>query len=232
MSKPSPSPVSADGWSRYSIWDHTSSVHDLYIRRARMEAEEMTCAAQAAEILQPLVDPGDTLLDVGCGTGWFFHSLRTRGIDAEYWGIDASTAFIATGRREMPAFGLPPERLQVIRLEDLAGAVDHVVCMNVLSNVDNFHRPLERLAHMANKTLVLRESLKSGPEYAYVRDHFLDDGCDLRVHVNAYDIDEVAGFITDHGFDVSTVVDRRSGGAPEMVIGHPHYWTFLVARRR
>jgi hypothetical protein len=26
--------------------------------------------------------------------------------------------------------------------------------------------------------------------------------------------------------------DRRSGGQPEMVIGHPHHWTFLVATRR
>jgi hypothetical protein len=28
------------------------------------------------------------------------------------------------------------------------------------------------------------------------------------------------------------VVDRRTGGKPEMVIGHPHHWTFLVATRR
>jgi len=27
------------------------------------------------------------------------------------------------------------------------------------------------------------------------------------------------------------VTDRRTGGQPELVIGHLHYWTFLVADR-
>jgi SAM-dependent methyltransferase len=224
--------VTDDGWSRYSIWDHSATVRDLYRARARDEAEEMTCAAQAVELLAPCLRPGDSVLDVGCGSGYLFHSLRRRGIEVDYHGIDASPTLVAIGREELPAFGFDPERLRVLRVEDMTGAADHVVCMNVLSNIDNFHLPLERLLRVAGRTVILRESLGAGSSYRYVRDEFLDPEVDLRVHVNRYDLDEVRRFMEDLGFDTEPVVDRRTGGEPELVIGHPHHWTFLVGRRR
>lgn len=224
--------IRTDAYPRWSIWEHSEVVRELYAARAADRAEEMDCAAQAAELLAPLVRPGDSVLDAGCGSGYFFHSLRRRALPVEYVGVDASPSLIAIGREHLPAFGLPADRLVVSRLEDLDGQVDHVVCLNVLSNVDNYHRPLERLLAMARTSLVLRESLTTGARYQYVTDEYLDDGVALRVHVNHYDLDDVRGFVAARGFDVETVVDRRTGGRPEQVIGHDHHWTFLVARRR
>lgn len=223
--------ISGDGWQKYCIWEHSSTVKDLYARRCRLEEEEMTCAAQAAELLAPHVSAGDTLLDAGCGSGYFFHSIRSRDIPVEYFGIDAAPSLIKIGRSILPQFGLSADRLQVLRIEDLTGEADHVVCMNVLSNIDNFHRPLERLLHCARKTVVLRESLNEKADYSYVRDRFLDEDVDLRVYVNTYSIGEVADFIQSYGFRVQSFTDRRTGGRPELVIGYPHYWNFLVAHR-
>jgi SAM-dependent methyltransferase len=220
-----------DGWQRHCIWEHSATIRELYSRRARDEAEEMECAAQAAELLAPLAAPGDSLLDAGCGSGYFFHSLKRRAITLAYHGIDAAPSLVAIGRRELPAHGLPAERLRVLRIEDLDGEVDHVLCMNVLSNIDNYHRPLERLLTMARKSLVLRESAKDGALYSYVSDPYLDAGVDLKVHVNAYDAGELAAFIASYGFRVERITDRRTGGKPEPVIGHPHWWTFFHAVR-
>jgi SAM-dependent methyltransferase len=222
----------SDGWTAHNIWQHSAPVRELYTRRARDEAEEMTCAAQAAELIEPLVRPGDSLLDVGCGSGYFFHSLRRRNIPVDYYGIDATQIFIEMGRAELATFGLAADRLQVVRIEDFRGEADHVLCMNVISNIDNYHRPLERLLKAARRTFVLRESVRDGASYSYVRDDFLDPGVDLKVYVNAYDRAEITGFIESYGFMVEQVTDRRTGGRPEDVIGYPHYWTFLVARRR
>jgi SAM-dependent methyltransferase len=224
--------VRADGYAAHSIWEHSETVAGLYRSRARDEAEEMTCAAQAAELLQPLAAAGDSLLDAGCGSGYFFHSLRRRAIAADYWGIDASPRLIGIGREELPRFGLPAERLQVLRIEDFRGSADHVLCMNVLSNIDNYHRPLERLLQAARKSLLLRESARDGARYAWVRDEFLDPGVKLNVHVNAYDAAELTRFIEGYGFAVERIEDRRSSGKPEDVIGHPHWWTFFRAIRK
>jgi SAM-dependent methyltransferase len=221
--------INGNGWEKYCIWEHSSTVRDLYARRCRLEAEEMTCAAQCAELLAPHAAAGDTLLDAGCGSGYFFHSLRTRSIPVEYFGIDAAPSLVAIGQQLLPPFGLPAERLQVMRIEDLDGDVDHVVCMNVLSNLDNFHRPLERLLRCANKTVILRESAKDEAHYAYVHDNYLDAGIDLKVHVNAYSIGELTAFIESHGFQVTAIQDRYTGGQPQSVIDHPHYWTFFLA---
>lgn len=224
--------IDGNGWARYCIWEHSATVRELYARRCRMEAEEMTCAAQAAELLSPLVSAGDTLLDAGCGAGYFYHSLRTRGIPVEYFGIDAAPSLVGIGRQHLPAFGLAPDRLQVMRIEDLDGSIDHVVCMNVLSNIDNYHRPLERLLLTARKSVILRESCHDGNEtYRYVTDRYLDEGNDLRVYVNTYAVGGVMAFMREYGYDVAQVIDRRTGGEPELVIGYPHHWTFLVATR-
>src|SRR5207249_4470777 len=122
-------------------------------------------------------------------------------------------------------------RLTTMQIEELEGEVDHVVCINVLSNLDNYHRPLERLLRVARKSVVIRESLHDRTDYQYVIDRFLDPGVELRVHVNTYATDDVVRFIRSYGFDVSAVRDDRAGDEPEMVIGYPHYWKFLVASR-
>lgn len=220
------------GWQRFDIWEHSQTVRDLYRRRCLREVEEMTAHAQAAELVSTHVAPGDILLDAGCGSGYLFHSLAARNIAVEYFGIDAAETLIAIGRETLPAFGLPADRLSVQRIEDTDGECDHVVCVNVLSNIDNYHRPLERMLLMARKTVILRESLKEGGEYHYVVDRFLDANVNLKVHVNHYDIAYVTDFIRSYGFDVEHVIDRRTGGRPESVIGHDHYWTFLVATRQ
>lgn len=219
------------GWLRHSIWEHSATVRELYARRCRLEAEEMTCHAQAAELLAPLVSPGDTVLDAGCGSGYFFHSLHKRKLPVEYWGMDASDTLLDIGRATLPEFGLPAGRLQRLRLDDLDGEADHVVCLNVLSNIDNFHRPLERLLKCARKTLILRESLSDEASYSWVVDRFLDPGVELSVHVNTYRLGEVLAFIEARGFVARPVLDERTQGVAEMVIGHPHHWTFILAQR-
>lgn len=223
--------ISFDGFLSYNIWDHSPTVTDLYTRRILQDVEEMTCAAQAAELVKNLIIPKDTLLDVGCATGYFFQSLAQRNIPVEYYGIDATARFIDIGRSLLPSFGLPSERLCVGRIEDMNGQFDHIVCMNVLSNLDNYHRPLERMLNMARKSVILRESIKDGSEYRYVVDKYLDTSRPLRVYVNAYDRNEVCSFARELGFATKETIDQRTGGRAELVIDYPHYWTFLIMQR-
>jgi len=221
-----------DGWNHYCIWEHSRSVRELYESRCLQQSEEMTSHRQAVELLAPHVTPGDQLLDVGCGSGYFFHSLRSRAVPVEYYGMDAAPSLLEIGRRILPRYGLDPVRLLHLRLEDLRAQVDHVVCINVLSNIDNYHRPLERMLQAARKTVILRESVADTTHYQYVRDSFLDEGIDLRVHVNTYGRGELEKFISSYGFRVDFHTDEYTGGKPQDVIGYPHHWTFLQCMRQ
>ncbi len=224
--------IKSDGWDIYSSWENSSTVRDLYKERCRLEVTEMTCHAQAVDILKPHIHVGDSILDVGCGSGYFFHSIASRKITAEYWGIDSSKSLIEIGRKELSKFKLPPKNLQNIRVEDLDGSFDHIICINVLTYVDNYHKPLERMLKMSQKTVLLRESIKEISEYSYVRDHYLDNGVNLNVHVNHYGQDELIEFIGRYGFEAEVITDLRTGGNPEMVIDHPHYWKFVLAKKK
>jgi len=191
----------------------------------------MDCARQAAGLLAKHARTGETLLDAGCDSGYLFHSVEKMRLD--YTGVDASPSLIRIGQEEMPRFGCAASKLVCARIEDLQGRVDHVVCMNVLSNLDNFHRPMERLLSMTARTLILRESIWDRPsEYSYVPDKFLDEGVNLYVHVNTYSVTEITLLGERMGFAVSCLLDERTQGQPEMVIGHPHHWTFMVFQKQ
>ena len=224
--------ISTKGWNKYCIWEHSATVKELYTKRCRLQEEEMVCASQAAELLAPQVEAGDKLLDAGCGSGYFYHSLVARNIPVDYWGIDSAKSLIKVGQSILPKHGLPAEHLVHGRLEDLDTEVDHVLCMNVLSNIDNYHRPLERLLKSARKTVILRESVAKTVSYLYVPDKYLDPGVNLKVHVNTYKESEFIEFICSYGFDVESFIDRRTDGKPELIIDYPHHWKFFRATKK
>lgn len=224
--------IRTGAWSRYSIWEHSAEVLELYTKRARGEAEEMTCHAQAAEILAAYSSPGDTLADIGCGSGYFLHSLKSRNIPLKYTGCDACEPFILAGKSAFTAKGIDPSHLVHARIEDLELEVDHAICINVLSNIDNFHRPLERMLLGARKSVLLRESFAENGSYFYVKDKFLDPDVNLKVHVNTYSQSEVEAFVRSYGFEPEWIIDRYTGGAPQLVIDYPHHWKFLLAKRK
>jgi predicted TPR repeat methyltransferase len=224
--------IRTDGFEHYNSWGHSASLRELYRRRCQRREPEMTCAAQAADLLAPLAVNGQTILDVGCGSGYFFHSLKNRNIPLEYYGVDATASLIKIGQEELPSYGLPADRLQSAQIEDLTGTVDFVLCMNVLTYLGNFHAALARILDIAETNIILRESFSDIEDYAFVLDDQLDEGMELNVHINTYNRRSVRNFIQARGFDVIEIQDIHSGGQPEFFLSRAHHWRFLVATRK
>jgi SAM-dependent methyltransferase len=218
----------------WNPWANDRKTLALYRRRCRGEVKEMTCAAQSARILQPLVAAGETLLDAGCGAGYYYWSFRNRGIPIEYYGLDYTPEMIELARNELcPRAQLSPERFVLGGIEHLEDRFDNVICFNVLTNNPHYALPLERLLGSARKRIVLRESLAGALEVRFTPDPYLDPGKrHIRVYHNTYPITEVILFMEACGFAVTQLTDERSGGDVEMVVDIPHRWKILYGERR
>lgn len=195
----------------------------------------MTCAAQAAEILAERIGTGESLLDAGCGGGYYLWSLRDRGVDVDYHGIDFTPEMIDLAQTELaPRAGLNPARLRLDAVEDLGeGEVyDTVLCFNVLTNSPHYALPLERLLRSAGRRILVRESMGAELIVRYAPDPYLDEGKrHIRVYHNEYPLHEVRELMEDEGFTVTQFRDERSGDGVEIVIGIPHNWRILLGER-
>jgi SAM-dependent methyltransferase len=218
----------------WNPWCNDQNTLALYRQRCRQQAEEMTCAAQSAEILAERVAAGETLLDAGCGGGYYLHSLRRRRVDLEYHGLDYTPEMIDMAREETaPRAGLSADRFALGAIEDLDHSFDNVLCFNVLTNSPHYALPLERLLACTRRRIVLRESMADGLTVRYTPDPYLDEGKrHIRVYHNTYPLDEVSAFMAENGFKVATVKDRRTGDRPENVVDIPHHWRILIGERR
>ncbi len=220
----------------YNIWEHSAVVRDLYAQRAQGRAPEMDAHAQAVEILAPnlLSTEGNmTVLDAGCGSGYLFHSFRARNLAVEYHGLDCSPGLIALGRRFLPDFGLPPERLEEGLIENIRERFDVVVCLNTLSWLPDWRLPLDRLCAAARRLLLVRTNLGPARKARWEIDGYLEDGYNhLRAYWNLYPEAEVGDFIAAEGFEVELIPDRRTGSLMETVVGKPYWWKFILARRK
>jgi SAM-dependent methyltransferase len=220
----------------FNPWANDRATLDLYRRRCRKEAEEMTCAAQAAEVLGGLAEPGESLLDAGCGGGYYWWSFADRDVDVDWHGIDYTPEMVELARVELaPRAGIDPERFRLQAIEDLGEdeRYDNVLCFNVLTNSPHYAQPLERLLRATRKRILLRESMGDELIVRYTPDPYLDEGKrHIRVYHNRYPLDEVQAFMEEHGFAVTRIPDQRTDDGTEMVVDIPHEWRILLGERR
>ena len=204
--------IKDDGFQKFFTWNKSLSLKKLYTKRVRKEVCEMDSCKQASQILKKIIGKENTILDVACGTGYLFHSLKKRIKGSfKYYGIDANPEFVEVGNKELKRYVLY-KPIKCMRIEDFVG---------------NF----ERLLLSAKESLIVRESLGDKDNYKYVKDKFLDSS-DLSVYVNTYKKNEFIKFIESYGFEVKLIKDKRTNGEKELVIDYPHYWHFILAKRK
>lgn len=219
-----------------NIWEHSSQAAELYALRAAGEAEEMDASAQAVELLAPFIQNFDRpakLLDAGCGSGYLWHSFKSRDLGVDYYGLDYSPSLINIGRRILPDLGLPAEKLICGAMEDLDGlSFDLITLINTLTCCPDFRQPLDRLALTGARVILIRDNF--GPETVirWEEDGYLDPGYNhLKAYWNRWSLGEVSSFLSEYGFRSEAIIDRRTSGEMELVVDKPYFWSWLLAVR-
>ena len=219
--------IKLNGWSENAAWDNSKNLEILYKKRCQKKIEEMTCHSQLSLIIKKNFKKGDTPLDVGCGSGYLYHSLVKNKLNIKYYGIDASKKLLEIGKKYLPKYGLSSDRLIHSRFEDLSTYFDHIVCINVLTYHDNILKPLDIFLKYAKKSVILRESISNKSTFKYVKDNYLNKGVNIKTYINTYDSKVIKKFLKSSNYNYKFIKDIHSNREPQNVIDHKHYWKFL-----
>lgn len=122
---------------------------DVYARLPRVQSETDNSAACIEMIARELV--GNTILDVGCGTGYLLHVLASRKTDAKFTGID----FIIDETTRKRAAGISFHEANIEKLPFDDNAFDTVVCTHVLEHILDFRGALAELRRVAKQRLII-----------------------------------------------------------------------------
>jgi len=122
---------------------------EIYERMPRVQDETDNSAACLARILGAI--EGETVLDVGCGTGYLLDHVKRARPDLALTGVD----FIieAGTRTRHPDIRFTEANIEQLPFAD--GAFDTVVCTHVLEHILEFRQALSELRRVARRKLVI-----------------------------------------------------------------------------
>jgi SAM-dependent methyltransferase len=101
------------------------------------------------DLLRPR--PGESVLDVGCGTGWFSGAFAARGLDVT--GLDPDRSALSFAQRRDPSIPLVGGTAEALPFAD--GAFDYALAVTSLCFVANPARALHELWRVSRRAVVL-----------------------------------------------------------------------------
>ena len=82
------------------IWDDEPWYGDTLFRRVTGNLPEMESSKALAGIVKDIIQPGDRILDIGCGAGHYLRSLlNVIGVPFFYTGVDVTPQYISLARQ-------------------------------------------------------------------------------------------------------------------------------------
>jgi SAM-dependent methyltransferase len=136
---------------------------DLFFDRATGKLPEMESSKAAVKRLSSILRPGDHLLDVGCGAGHYYRSLKDRiAMPIRYTGVDATPYYIERASEAFREDGAATFLTgDIFDLDFAATSFDVVMCNNVLLHLPSIVRPLAELCRVARRHILIRTVVAS-----------------------------------------------------------------------
>ena len=188
-------PPGASGGFEAEYWDQVSDPDGL--RRSRLDEREQSLADERAELeFVRSLRPG-TILDAGCGPGWFLSAVDTSW---KRFGVERSY-FAAVHAADVAA-------VQVAGIEACPFAdemFDLVVCHHVIEHVPDplqACRELHRILKPDGRLLIATPDFDSGAARRFVSKYRLVHD---PTHVSLFSNDSMHRFLRDNGFHVDGV---------------------------
>lgn len=136
------------------VWEKHNNYEKLMRARAEGKAEEMEAAKSLKESLD--YKEGMTVLDVGCGTGYYYRTLSQLDKNIDYTGTDITEGYLETARKNFPEAKFIKGDLMSLPFDD--NSFDTVICVNVLQHLKHTEvkDAIKELIRVSRGNVVLR----------------------------------------------------------------------------
>ena len=202
----------------------------LLLRRMHGEEPELTWLTQFRDILAQRLCPGQTLLDVGCATGYAARALAPLALD--YLGVDAEPTYLEPARQWFSKCTGTAFAEHDIMTGPVVPARDAVICCAMLEHCAGLHPTLDNLARSCRSTLLLRTFMGHAEELVSIPSPNPAFADVYRKPVNQYAFSDIFNALDDHGFDSLILRDRYTDSMPRFVYGQVRTFHVLLATRR
>jgi ubiquinone/menaquinone biosynthesis C-methylase UbiE len=194
------------------------SYGEVLYKRATGESPEMESSKAAAKYIKEVLKENNHILDVGCGPGHYFRSLRnTISVPFNYFGADVNPLYV-----ELAEKAFIDEKNVDFRVSDIynlpfeENSVEIVMCCNVLLHLPSIRKPIEELCRVAKDFILLRtligsRSFRIMEVHAREKgDEFNDDGTPKSYNFyNIYSKDYILNIFSNVGISNVEFVDDK-----------------------
>jgi 2-polyprenyl-3-methyl-5-hydroxy-6-metoxy-1,4-benzoquinol methylase len=188
---------------------HQDHLHDLWWRA------HMDCFIDRLQT-------GDSVLDLGCGSGVKTNYLAEKGLNAE--GADFSESFIAIAKREYPS--VPFQVLDLYRIDELNRTFDAIVMQVVLLHVPKkevlpvLQKIIQKIRIGGLLYIAVKEIRVGQPEEEMKTEH--DYGYEYTRFFSYFTKEEIEQLIQDLGMELVEIYSELNGRTN---------WIFTIARK-
>lgn len=151
------------------IWEHLweeQAYGELMRKRALGEEPEMEQVKQLIKLVRKIYRPGMKILDVGCGVGHFYPSLKKIDPNLIYHGIDVSEHYVKLAEKVFAReknFRIDKGDIFDLKLKD--NSYDIAICYMVLPFIPNYQKAVTELMRVARRHVFIRLLLS---DYTYI----------------------------------------------------------------
>ena len=148
----------ATAQQKWQVWDEARSYGETLFRRASGELPEMESSKKMAREVRAHFSPGDSVLDVGCGAGHYYRSLR-RELSGRfhYTGVDATSYYIELAQQaHADQRDCEFHVGNVFQLDLPDSSFEIVMCNNLLLHLPSIAKPLAELVRVTRRVTLVR----------------------------------------------------------------------------
>lgn len=164
--------------NKWKIWNKKKNVEFRTFKRTQKKLPEMESSKQLIKILKPLYKFNYRIMDVGCASGHYYHSVKKLNKNIKYLGVDATKEYINFGRKYFKNNNnVILKNLSIYDLHKSKLKYDIVYSCNVILHLPELKKALQNLLSVAKKYVLIRTLIS---DYSSITKKLITDKIDKR----------------------------------------------------